>query len=326
MSSYDDLGIISRSKSICLLSHINPDPDAIASLVVFRDFIEKRFGIKKIDMFAEATDLSENLLEILDGATINPTPCEYDLAIMLDCPSSERLGIYKPLFDNCNAKIVIDHHATNNFSGDVNIVEMCSSTCEIIYSILKDYSFTLSNANQGKLYSGIITDTNNFTVGNITPRTFQVASEITPNIKRDEIYKAFLASNSLKNMQFLSLAIQNISAYDHNQIIITYLTQADADKFNGTALDYIGIVNKITTINSAKLVCLIEPRNGCYYVSMRAKENYDVATIAKKFGGGGHTGAAAFTINSTIDSIRETILTEFREHLKTVKQKPVKLF
>ena len=112
---------------------------------------------------------------------------------MMDCPNTDRLGIYKNLFLDAKLKIVIDHHATNNYDGDINIVELCSSTCEIVYNILNSFNFEISKANQGKLYAGLITDTNNFTVGKITNTTFKIASEFTDNINREEIYKAFLS-------------------------------------------------------------------------------------------------------------------------------------
>ena len=125
-------------------------------------------------------------------------------------------GEYKCMFNEClvekaKNKIVIDHHATNSYSGDINIVEICSSTCEIIYNICETFNYTIPNANQGKLYAGIIADTNNFSVGEISERTFITASKLCSNINRAEIYSTFLASNSLKNMQMLALAIQNLS-------------------------------------------------------------------------------------------------------------------
>lgn len=326
MDTYQKLNILEETKSVCLISHIEPDPDAISSMVVLREFIKKHFKITKVDVFAEATNLSDGLLEILDGVEINPNPTDYEVAIMMDCPNTDRLGKYKNLFLNANQKIVIDHHATNNYDGDINIIEMCSSTCEIIYSILKSFDHELTKSQQGKLYAGIITDTNNFVVGEITDKTFLIASEFTNNINREAIYKAFLANNTLKNMQLLSLAIENLSSYEHNQIIITHISSEQAKKYNTTHDNFCGLINKIATINSSKLVCLIEPQDDTFYVSMRAKSDYDVSVIARKYGGGGHIGAAAFISTLSLDEIHQLILDEFRDQLTKTKTKKIKLF
>ncbi len=326
MNHYEKLNRLNGVKSVCLISHIEPDPDAIASMVVMREFLKQKFNISKVDLFAETSNLSDGLLEILDTIELNPEPIPCEVAIMMDSPNIERLGKFKYLFESAKEKIVIDHHATNNYAGDINIVEICSSTCEIVYSILKEFNHPFTKEQQGKLYAGLITDTSNFVVGEITERTFEIARDCNKNINRDTIYKAFLASNTLKNMQLLSLAIQNLSSYDHNQIIITHITTEQALINNTTHDNFCGIVNSIATINSSKLVCLIEPMDKCYYVSMRAKTGYDVSEIAKKFGGGGHIGAAAFTSTDTLENLHKLILEEFRIQLAKTKPKKVNLF
>ena len=245
---------------------------------------------------------------------------------MMDAPNSERLGIYQTMFQNAKLKVVIDHHATNKNEGKINIVEKVSSTCEIVYSILKHFNYNISASNQGKLYAGIITDTNNFTVGNITKKTFEIASEFENNINREDIYNHFLANNSFKNMQLLALAIQNAVTFDHNQIIITHITHEEAQKYKATFEDFYGIINRLATINTAKLVCFIKPNNNNYYVGMRGRKGSNVANIAKKFNGGGHIGAAAFISNQSLNEIEQLILTEFRKELKRAPKYRPKIF
>lgn len=326
MKIYNKLNILNNSKSVCLLTHINPDADALCSAVVLREFIKTYFNITTVDIFAECSSIPNNYLEILGKVKLNKKPKTYNTAIMMDCPNSDRLGIYKTLFEKSKNKIIIDHHATNNNSGDINIVENVSSTCEIIYKILKHFKFKISEENQGKLYAGIITDTNNFSVGNITSTTFKIASEVNNSINRENIYNNFLANNSLKNMQLLSLAIQNIVSFDHGQIIISHISHEEAKKFKTSFDDYYGIINKLATISSAKFICFIKPKDNIYYVGMRARKGANVATIAKLNGGGGHNGAAAFTSELSLREIEETVLTAFREELSKTSILNNKLF
>ena len=179
MKNYEELNIIKNVKSICLISHIEPDPDAISSLVILKEFLEQHFSIPNVDIFAEYSTLSEQLQEILGANILNkPDVKNYDVAIMLDCPNSDRLGKFKPMFDKADLKIAIDHHATNNFCCQINIVEFCSSTCEIIYALTNFFNYNLTAQQKGKLYAGIITDTNNFTVGQVSSRTFSIISQI----------------------------------------------------------------------------------------------------------------------------------------------------
>jgi len=322
MKIFNDLNILNNKKSVCILTHMQPDADALSSAVVLREFLKNNFKISKVDIFAEFVNLPEHYYSILGNVKINKAISSYQTAIMLDCPNTDRLGFYKDLFLNAKTKIVIDHHTTNNNDGEVNIIQNVSSTCEIIYSILKHFKYPISPQNQGKLYAGIITDTNNFTVGKITSTTFKIASEFNKNINRESIYNTFLANNSLKNIQLLSLAIQNTVSFDHGQIIISHITHQEAQKYKTSFEDYYGIVNSLATINSAKLICFIKPKNNCYYVGMRGRKGADVSTIAKVNGGGGHIGAAAFESNKSLQEIEQLILTSFRSELS--KLKPVK--
>jgi phosphoesterase RecJ-like protein len=45
-----------------------------------------------------------------------------------------------------------------------------------------------------------------------------------------------------------------------------------------------------------------------YHVSLRSDSTVDVAKIANKFGGGGHTSAAGFQIESTLVALKEKII------------------
>lgn len=326
MNIYNELNKLDTSKSVCVIGHLDPDADAFSSMVVLREFIKDYYKIETIDLFAECEEVQDIFQDILGNVQINPNPSSYDTAIMLDCPNCERLGIYKNLYESASFKIVIDHHATNNYSGNVNIVEMCSSTCEIVYSILKHFNYNVTPENQGKLYAGMITDTNNFVVGNFGKRTFEIASECVENINPSAIHDQFLATNTKRQMDLLSIAIQNLNSFNNGQILISHINNKEASNNNATFKDFAGIINKLATISGNKMVCLIYPHNDNFYVSLRAKQDYDVSIIAKDNGGGGHKGAAAFLSTNSIEEIEKTVLELFKKQLTTTSNFKKKVF
>jgi len=185
---------IKNSKSICIISHIDPDADAIASMIVLKDFLINHFNIPSVDLFAETNTIQENCKILLLNNTINNQSKSYDCSIMLDAPNLDRLGIYKGLFLSTNLKICIDHHNTNQNYGDFNIVEDITSTSEIIYKILETYNYNFSKHNLECIYAGIITDTNNFTTPNIKCSTFEIVSKLIEKIDFINIYNNFFAN------------------------------------------------------------------------------------------------------------------------------------
>lgn len=316
MKKYKDLKILKKAQSVCIIAHCEPDVDALASLVVMQKFVKDYFKISTVDIFAECKSFPDNYSPLLKGSLLNVEPSLYDTAIVLDCPNVQRIGKYDKIFNGAKQKIVIDHHATNQYFGDYNIVEVVSSTCEIVYRILKEYNYKLPLDYYDNIYAGIITDTANFSVGEMNKDTFKIVSEIYPYINQLDIYDNYFSNNTLKNMQVLARAIENVGQYNNGATIFSYITKSQAAELNLIYEDYTGIINRLATISGVKLVCFVYPKDNCYYVSMRAKRGLDVATIAKKYGGGGHVGASAFLSNESLENIQDTINKEFSNALK----------
>lgn len=311
MTNLDIIKSLKTEKSICIIGHIDPDADALASMTVLKDFLTNEYKIPVVDIFAETNQVQENCLFMLNGHTINQKENAYDIAIAVDSPNVDRLGKYAELFKNAKNKIIIDHHDTNTNFGDYNIVGKASSTSEIIFNLLDSLNYNFSTSNYENIYAGIITDTNNFTTPNLTETTFLVASKIIKKINYIKIYDNFFSNYSLNSAKLLSFALKNVISLKNNKILISYLNKKHFKKSKTNQNNITGIVNKISTISGNLLTCLIFIKDKNYYVSLRAKNGYNVANIAKKFGGGGHVGAAGFLSNLPIRKIIKIIKNEF---------------
>lgn len=317
MRRYKELKIVKRAKTACLISHMNPDADAIASLVLMKNLLLD-LGVTRVDIFTETNAKLDNFDILTDPKLINVrTSMTYDVAVMMDCASTGRLGKYLPIFKSSKIKINIDHHDTNTREGDINIVETVSSTCEILYRIMREFKYKFTLQDFSCIYSGIITDTDNLTVGKISKDTFNVIGEcFKAGIDNKALYKRFFASNNLKTMHVLALAIKNITAYEDGKILITHISREEEINLNSHDEDYEGVINQLSKTKDCELIAFIKPRNDEYYISMRARADHDVASVAIKNGGGGHKGAAAFSSASDIYTIQDTVLSDFRELLK----------
>ena len=321
MENYNILNKITDMKSICIIGHIDPDADALASMVVLKNFLKSKFH-SEIHLFADCEDVVSNCKYIIKNEQFNITPNNnYDFAIAVDSTNTDRLGKYQQLFNNASYTISIDHHSTNPQFAQTNIIEHTSSTCEIIYKILEFNNYNFSTKDYEFLYAGIITDTNNFTNPSTNKETHLIASKICNNIDILEIYNNFFSNFSLINMQLFACAINNITAYEDNRIIISYISQTTLNNINATNNDLTGIVNRISQINNNVLTCFIQPKgDNLNYVSLRAKNGYDISTIAKKYGGGGHKGASGFTSSSKQEDIINNIKSDFLDILNTKKE------
>ena len=314
--NYEQINQFKHYKNVCLIAHNEPDADALCSMIVFKNFLCASFKVN-VDIFAEFTTLPHNYDCLTASQNLNKGNAEYDCAVMMDAPKTDRLGKFENLFLTAPNKLVIDHHATNEFDKEKNFISVVSSTCEIVFDILKHFKYEFTKADYGMAYAGIITDTNNLTVGAINKHTFEIVGECVENVEIYQIYENFMLNNTRLNMLLLAKAIENAMFYEQGKVIVSHISKLQAKVLHATQDCYIGIINKLSTICGARLVGFIYPKQGQYYVSMRGRGGLNVSKIAKANNGGGHVGASAYLSNSSLGKTKRHLIKQFKTELNT---------
>lgn len=305
-SANNVLSQLSQAKKIAIITHLNPDADAIGSMVALKRIIKRNYDNEQnpvsIDLFAQNENLDEKYLPLLSGVIINTQNFEqYDLAIAVDCADLTRLGEYQNIFNTATDTLSIDHHDTNTKFANNNIVaKRCSSTCEIIYLLLcKVYNLNYSADICSLLYSGIITDTNNLTQ-NLGRTTLKAVFELSEkcrqeNVNLESLRDHFFKNNTKEQLDLLSRALSSLSFAEYGKIAMMKIMKSDFANTNTTQDDTLGIVDYACKLSGVEIgVLFIKQDDNTYYVSMRSKNEIDVGEIAKNMGGGGHKNVAAF--------------------------------
>lgn len=306
------LQTISNAQKIAIFSHINPDADALCSAFALRNIIKNNFDYIFVDVFIDGT-LSDLYDPILRNEVLNPIPySHYDLAIVLDCPTIERIGKFSDLYSKINQSINIDHHATNTrFANVINYTtSRVSSTCELLYLIAKKEGLELNNTIAKELYQGIITDTNCFTSASLTGLSHRVLNELLKfKFNAELIKKYYFKNNTLAKMKLQASAIKAIKTYNKNSIAIMKIPYSEFEKNNATFEDTLGIVDNGIAIEGIQICALlIEKEPGKIYVSLRGKGDVDVCEIAKEFNGGGSEEVAAFQYEGDLKELEKNLV------------------
>lgn len=285
--------LIEESKKIVLISHLNPDGDALgSSLAMF--FALKNMG-KKVKVVNVSKKLPQNL-DFLPGFNEikKDLPKNYDLMISFDCGSFDRLGIGEK-----KSKLInFDHHITNTNYGDINIVEpKFAATGEVIFKFLKENSLNISKDIATCLYTALVSDTGFFQFESVNERVFLVASELVRlGARPDFISKMLNERESLCKVRLLAKALGTLTLYLDAKVGLIEVTQKML-KESGADIthteDMANIPRNLATVEVG--VMLREEESGEIKVSLRSKNYVDVSKIAAKFGGGGHKRAAGFT-------------------------------
>ena len=324
------LSDIKHSNNIAIFTHMAPDADALASVVALKKLIKTHLANQEseqiIDIFFDYDEIGETNSVIIKGVVHNYQRCNnYDLGITLDCASKSRLGKYEQLFDTCTKKINIDHHLTNDNYADNNLIFKTSSTCEALYLVAKVKGFEIPDDVCSLIYSGIITDTNNLSQGNITINTHKIIAEMLERkINLDALNDHFFKNNAVSKAMLLKKALQTLRFYYNDRLAVMKITNDDLASVEAGFDDTVGIVDHGIGIKGVDIsVLIIKKEDGSYYVSLRGKNSINVANIASNMGGGGHEHMAAFQHDNNYNLMFENLMQECQKELDKNAQESV---
>ena len=311
MKKYDRLNELSELENVCILTHINPDYDAICSSIVFASFIKKQFNVKNIDIFSDNFEKFSGYNYFKQYINVNEQKGKYDCVIMLDANESSRLGKYESIFVSCAKTICIDHHIKKQIPAELYIYDLASSTCEMVYDICAEFNYELTKADYGMLYAGIINDTGSFAVGGVGKHAYDIAGECVEHINQPHIYEKCFGTVKSNVLDLYAKLIKNKKQFYNGQLVYSIVKTDKTHLFE----NYSYAINNLQNIENCKICVVIEPIESGYYVHLRAKRGYDVSIIANENGGGGHRGAAAFKTRLKARALQRFLVEELGKQL-----------
>ncbi len=288
--------IINKKDNFLLITHKNPDGDAIGSILGFYYYLKEKGknvylylpdGIPFIYQFLVFEEL-----QVFSGSqNIN-----FNVAIFLDCGDVERIGEKNSFLKNIPLIINIDHHPTNTFFGNLNLVNpKASSTTEILANFFFRYKENITQKVSQCLLTGLITDTGSFKFSNTNTNSLRTAIKLTEKggdisyISQQVYDRKILSSLYLLGKALLRLKLKD-------KVAFSFITIEDMEETNSKLEDTEGIIDTLRTLKDAKVVIFLYPISSFKTkISLRSKSPYiDVGLFARKFGGGGHKEAAGF--------------------------------
>lgn len=309
------LKIIQENEKFIITTHANPDGDAVGSVLGFYSLL-KSFGKEPVIishshvpyylLFADP----ENKIQKYNPPMHNPMISGADVIVCLDFNTISRVNSMEPAVRAAGAlKICVDHHQNPEKVFDwIYSDVMASSTCEMVYRIIKSLNPQAFTAEAVlALYLGIVTDTGSFRFDRTTPDVHKIAANLIsmgadPLLVTRNIYE----SSSMGKIKGIGEIISRIEFYGKNNELAVMIISLDIMMKNAmTTDDTEGLEHYMMMINNVRMgLKIIEVPDG-YKASLRSKGDIPVHTIAAMYGGGGHKNAAG--IPKRTDNMREFI-------------------
>lgn len=326
---------IDKANKIAIVTHYNPDGDAIGSSLALYNFMENEGKEVHViipnrfpDFLAWMPGCENIVVEQGHGSLARKILREADLLFVVDMNAPHRAGkeLENQLIKSKAFKILIDHHVSPDI--DCDVMFSCvktTSASELVYKFLyKHLKYgrdKLSLAIAECLYVGIITDTGSLTYSCNYPETYTIVHQlIKRGVDGEDVHRKVYDNYSESRMRLLGLLLsQRMKVMREKSTSYTYLTADDLKKNHYKTGDTEGFVNYGLSINGIVFTAFFSDRSNRIHVSFRSKGEFDVNLFARKhFNGGGHRNAAAADYYGTLeDAIAhfEKVLAEYEGSL-----------
>lgn len=321
-------------KSILILSHRNPDGDAIgASLALYilfqkmghqveilipnayPGFLKWMKNANKILIYTRKPKVADKLLT------------QAEIVFALDFNDLSRIHEFNDkLKFSGSYKVLIDHHPDPQEFANLSISDQnTSSTAELVYDFIETLGFSslIDIDIAGCIYAGIMTDTGCFSFNSSQPETFRkVASLLSCGIDKDFIYDRVYNNFSCDRMRLMGYCLDKKLEYlpEYHTAYMT-LTQQELRDYNFRIGDAEGFVNLPLSIEGIRFAALLIEKKDMVKISLRSKGNFAVNKFAAEhFHGGGHKNASG---GESYESIQKTVdkfvnlLPEYKDELSS---------
>ena len=309
---------IKSAENILIVTHINPDGDALGSMVAVKKILKQKYDKLSdaviIGKFPDIYDFLPLKDELIPAENLNNDKL-YNLVITVDVASLERISPVEKAYKNSKFKVNIDHHKTNSKYGDISFVDgNASSTGEVLYEIFENLDAQIDNDIAIALYVSILTDTGCFKYKNTTEKSMVICSKLlSKGVDPSDISQRIYGNKPKAMVMLTAWAVSNTKFLNDGKVAYTTVTLKDLEKFNAESDHTEGIVEVLREINSVEVALFFkELKSGYTKVSMRSK-TFDLTQICKKYDGGGHTNAAGCTIMKPVNIAVEKMLNEFKD-------------
>ena len=315
------LGPGGEGGAVQLICHVNPDGDALGSMLGFGLGLRK-LGITRLRAtFPGEFEVPEPYATLPGSELLVPAQSAYRdpaLILIFDVAAESRLGDLAGLLAAAPQVIALDHHASNTRFGGINLVDPAAAATSVVADgLLSRLGVPLDREIAECLYVALSTDTGSFKFDMTTPAVHELAARlIETGISPGEISRRIYDTRPFGAVKLvgevLGRAALDPTAAGGRGMVWTYATLADLARHGQRPYVLDTLIDPVRSVAEADVAVVVkELAVGEWAVSLRSKGAVDVSQVAGAFGGGGHRLAAGFTGHGTpgevVTAVREQL-------------------
>jgi phosphoesterase RecJ-like protein len=310
------LKFIREHQEFAITAHARPDGDSLGSELALAAALKrlgKQVDIVNADPHPQVYADLPGLDQIRRGRRLRG---KYDAVFVLETNELARTGLTG--LDQYFI-INVDHHRNTLPFGNLNFVDpKAAAVGEIIFELIRQLGVPITPDIATNLYVAILTDTGSFQFSNTTAHTFRIAEQLVlAGANPAEIAQSVYMSHPKSKLRLLGRVLETLEIHPSGRIAWVLLTQEMLKEAGADSTETEGLVNYPLSLDGVVAVAFFrEEGTNRYRVSLRSKNDFDVASAAEYFGGGGHTNAAGLWIEGTFEEARDKVIAQVVQALE----------
>jgi phosphoesterase RecJ-like protein len=305
--------VISNAPRVGLACHINPDGDALGSMLALHHVLVSA-GVESVASFSEPFVVAPHYRDLPGLELLTPPdrfPSDPSVMVTFDSGSLSRLGDLESNAKAADELIVIDHHVSNERFGTINVIDPdAAASGVLVHRLVERLGLSLTRDAAVCLYAALVCDTGRFQYESTTPAVFELARELSCyELPIADLSRTLFEEHRFAYLQLLADVLANAVLISDKRFVWTRVTQADLARHGVTFEEVEGLIDVVRRTREADVSCVLkEAADGTWRVSLRSIGTVDVRRIAEQHGGGGHRFAAGFTSDEAADAVVARIL------------------
>ncbi|MDP8266002.1 MAG: bifunctional oligoribonuclease/PAP phosphatase NrnA [Candidatus Aceula meridiana] len=310
--------LIKKSRSVLISAHVSPDLDALCSELAMAQYLRslgKRVHIINSEKVPE-------MYQFVKGSSCIKTPGKravpYDVALVFDCGELRRIGKAQQVLDLKKPIVNFDHHVTNTFFGQYNLVKpKASSTAEVLFDFFYALKIPLNKTIAELLYLGILTDTGSFRYENTTSHTHRIAAQLVDfGLSANKLYQKVYTRFSPEDLGFSLKVASNFELLFQKKVVCFSLSKKTTD-YAGDRFDIRDhLFTTFRTMRGVEVIVIFtQIGSRLTKVNFRSNGRVNVAEVAGFFGGGGHKAASGCQVRGNAKDVKQKVLKILNKHL-----------
>lgn len=305
-------GLLKEKNNIVILTHAHPDGDTLGSGFALCRALMK---LGKNARVINDDEIPKKYTYMFDDLQFSDFSGEFVVAV--DVATENLLG---SLQDDYSGKIdlCIDHHLTNTEYADNLLLEDVPAACQIMYMVVLELGVEIDKKIADCLYTGISTDTGCFRYASTTAQSYRVAAELI-DLGADNglINRAMFETKSKTYVNLEKLCLNALELFCNDRVAVITVTQDMYAATGSTEQETEAIAPLTRQIEGVEVgITIKEKKDKTCKASLRTYESVNAAELARFFGGGGHSQAAACRFDCTVEEAKKLLVDKCRELLK----------